>query len=257
IRWGDRRGDPLVFLHGLMNNARYWERIAQRFAARHAVYAPDLRGHGESEHAPGGYLVWAFAMDLRGLVEELDFEAFDLVTHSIGSRVALAYARDHSHRLRHLVLADMAPQAVAPLAASAPEGAGRRGFATEAEAIAHFAAMYPGQPHDFLARQLAASLALDEGSGNLVFRFDPAIEQATGPAATVEIPYLWESLEHVTCPVLVVRATDGAVLSKELAQEMVRRLPHGRLVELPGASDDVPLHEPEAFTDAVREFLAE
>src|SRR5690606_29305182 len=86
IRWGDPGNDPVVFLHGLMNNARYWEHIATRFADRYAVYAPDLRGHGESEHAPGGYLVWAFAMDLRGFVEELDFEAFDLVAHSIGSR---------------------------------------------------------------------------------------------------------------------------------------------------------------------------
>ncbi|HQW51921.1 MAG TPA: alpha/beta hydrolase, partial [Tepidiformaceae bacterium] len=110
IRWGDVANDPVVFLHGLMNNARYWEHIAETFVDRWSVYAPDLRGHGESEHAPGGYLVWAFAMDLRGFIEEMDFEAFDLVAHSIGSRVAMSYARDHSHRLKHLVLADMGPQ---------------------------------------------------------------------------------------------------------------------------------------------------
>ena len=28
LRWGDVANDPVVFLHGLMNNGRYWEHIA-------------------------------------------------------------------------------------------------------------------------------------------------------------------------------------------------------------------------------------
>ena len=261
IRWGDAGNDPVVFLHGLMNNARYWEHIASGFADRYAAYAPDLRGHGESEHAPGGYLVWAFAMDLRGFVEELDFEAFDLVAHSIGSRVAMAYARDHGHRLKHLVLADMGPQ----MAETGARGIRKRtgesqkapGFGTEEEALAYFAQLYPGQPRDFLLRQVGASLTLDELSDSLVFRFDPAIHQATGRAALVEIPYLWESLEHITCPTLVIRAEKSKVLSTEIAAEMVRRLPNGRVVEIPGSGHQIPLHQPQAFATAVREFMEE
>lgn len=255
IRWGDVRNDPVVFLHGLMNNARYWERIAGRFAERYGVYAPDLRGHGESEHAPGGYLVWAFAMDLRGFVEELDFEAFDLVAHSIGSRVAMAYARDHSHRLKHLVLADMGPQT----AESRGRGAGEReaapGFGTEEAALEHFATLYPGEPREFLLRQVGGALTLAEPSGSLVFRFDPSIHEATGRAAIVEIPYLWESLEHITCPTLVIRAQKNRVLSEEIAREMVRRLPRGQYVEIPGSGHEVPLQQPEAFAEAVGTFL--
>jgi pimeloyl-ACP methyl ester carboxylesterase len=249
----------VVFLHGLMNNARYWEHIAARFRPEFTVYAPDLRGHGESEHAPGGYLVWAFAMDLRGVVEELDLEAFDLVAHSIGSRVAMAYARDHSHRLKHLVLADMGPQMAEAGARGIRKSTGEArkapGFATEAEALEHFATLYPGQPHDFLMRQLAASLVLDEATGNLVFRFDPTINQATGRAALVEIPYLWESLEHITCPTLVVRAEKSKVLSAEIAQQMVERLPNARYVEISGAGHQVPLHQPDEFSRVVKEFL--
>ena len=259
IRWGSVDNEPLVLLHGLMNNARYWEHIAERFVDRWCVYAPDLRGHGESEHAPGGYLVWAFAMDLRGFVEEMDLEVFDLVAHSIGSRIAMAYARDHSHRLKHLVLADMGPQmadqGARGIRRSTGEAQKAPGFATEAEAIEHFARLYPGRDRDFLLRQVYASLQLDEETGNLVFRFDPAIHQATGRGAIAEIPYLWESLEHITCPTLVIRAEKSKILSREIAEEMVRRLPNGRLVEIPDAGHQVPLHQPEAFSRAVREFL--
>ncbi len=260
IRWGDPGRDPIVLLHGLMNNARYWENVAGKFLPEHCVYAPDLRGHGESEHAPGGYLVWAFAMDLREMVQALDLEGFDLVAHSIGSRIAMAYARDHSHRLNHLVLADMGPQmadAGARGIRKSTGGAQRApGFATEAEALEHFAQMYPGQPQEFLMRQMAASLVLDEATGNLVFRFDPSIHQATGRGAIVEIPYLWESLEHIKCPTLVIRAEKSKVLSREIADEMVRRLPHGTFVEIPDAGHQVPLHQPDAFAAAVRDFLA-
>ncbi len=260
IRWGQPEADPLVFLHGLMNNARYWEHIATRFMDDYAVYAPDLRGHGESEHAPGGYLVWAFAMDLQGFVEEMDFEAFDLVAHSIGSRVAMSYAREHSHRLRHLVLADMGPEMAEAgargIRKSTGESRKQPGFATQAEALEHFAGLYPGESKEFLLRQVGAALTLDEESGNLVFRFDPAIHQVTGRGALAEIPYLWESLEHITCPTLVVRAEKSKVLSREIAAQMVERLPNGRFVEIPAAGHQVPLHQPEAFAEAVRTFLA-
>jgi esterase len=261
IRWGDPEGDPVVLLHGLMNNARYWEHVAERFRPEYTVYAPDLRGHGETDHAPGGYLVWAFAMDLRGMVQELDLEAFDLVAHSIGSRIAMSYARDHGHRLKHLVLADMGPQMADAGARGIRKSTGEArkapGFPTEADAIEYFAGLYPGQDREFLARQLAASLVLDEGSGNLVYRFDPQINQATGRAALVEIPYLWESLEHITCPTLVIRAEKSKVLSPEIAQQMVERLPNPRYLESPDAGHQVPLHQPDAFASAVKEVLAE
>lgn len=261
IRWGTPEKDPVVLLHGLMNNARYWEHIAERFTDKYSVYAPDLRGHGESEHAPGGYLVWAFAMDLRGFVQEMDFEAFDLVAHSIGSRVAMSYARDHSNRLKHLVLADMGPQMADAGARGIRKSTGESrkapGFTTGAEALEHFAALFPGRSKEFLERQIGASLVLDEASGNLVFRFDPAIHEATGRGAIAEIPYLWESLEHIKCPTLVIRAEKSKVLSPEIAQQMVERLPNGRYVEIPGAGHQVPLHQPEAFSAVIREFLAE
>ena len=259
LRWGDPEGDSVVLLHGLMNNARYWEHVAGMLRPEYTVYAPDLRGHGESEHAPGGYLVWAFMMDLAALVRELDLEAFDLVAHSIGSRIAMAYARDHSHRLKHLVLADMGPemaeQGARGIRRSTGEARSTPGFPTEDEALAHFAQQHPGRTREFLERQMASSLTLDEASGNLVFRFDPRINDATGRAALVEIPFLWESLEHIKCPVLVIRGEKSKVLSKEIADEMVRRLPNGRAVEIADAGHQIPLHQPEAFTAAVRDFL--
>jgi len=242
-----------------MNNARYWEHIAELFVPDYCVYALDLRGHGETEHAPGGYLVWAFARDLHEFIQELDLEVFDLVAHSIGSRVAMAYARDHSQRIRKLVLADMGPEMARTGARGIRKSVGKSnkqaGFETEAHALEHFAKMYPGKPQDFLMRQLMASLTLDEDSGQLVFRYDPGLHEATGKGAIVEIPFLWESLEHITCPTLVMRAAKSRVLSTEIAEQMVERIPDSRFVEIADAGHQLPLHQPDKFAGAVKEFF--
>jgi pimeloyl-ACP methyl ester carboxylesterase len=55
----------------------------------------------------------------------------------------------------------------------------------------------------------------------------------------------------------VIRAEKSKVLSREIAEQMVERLPKGRFIEIPDAGHQVPLHQPDAFSAVVREFLAE
>jgi pimeloyl-ACP methyl ester carboxylesterase len=258
--WGEPDSDPLVLLHGLTNYGRYWEKVAQDFARTRRVYAPDLRGHGQSEHAPGGYLVWAFAQDLKGFVEQLDIEQFDLVAHSLGSRVAMAYARDHSSRLRHLVLVDMGPEMARSGARGVRKNVGTqvsepRGFKTEEEALPHFERQAPESDEAYLRRQIAAAMRRDEASGDLVYRYDKRLLEVTGKAAIAEIPYLWESLEHIQVPTLVVRGENSSVLSPEIAQQMLERLPDGRLAEIPGVAHYVAQQKPREFYRVVSEFL--
>src|SRR5690606_24967486 len=131
---------------------------------------------------------WEFAEDLHDVLEGLDLEVFDLVAHGAGSRIAMTYARDHSHRIKHLVLAGMGPEP-SDLAHN-PTRPGD-GFATEDEALEYFARRYPGESRDFHMRQLMASLQLDEATGHLVFRFDPAMPEKPG-VGHGEIPFLWE-----------------------------------------------------------------
>ena len=52
--WGNSVASPLVLLHGGWGNARHWDTAARALADQFRVLALDLRGHGESEHAPDG-----------------------------------------------------------------------------------------------------------------------------------------------------------------------------------------------------------
>jgi pimeloyl-ACP methyl ester carboxylesterase len=51
------QGPAVLLLHGFPHTWRLWTDVLDDLAARHRVIAPDLRGFGASEHAPGGYVV--------------------------------------------------------------------------------------------------------------------------------------------------------------------------------------------------------
>ncbi|HJP40412.1 MAG TPA: alpha/beta hydrolase [Dehalococcoidia bacterium] len=91
--WGDTSKPPLILIHGTRDHARSWEPTALGLVDRFCVYAPDLRGHGDSEWALGGtYSFIDYALDLHALGEEIGRPPYSIVGHSLGGGVALQYA---------------------------------------------------------------------------------------------------------------------------------------------------------------------
>lgn len=91
------RGDPtapaIVLVHGMRDHARSWDWIAGALADRFYVVAPDLRGHGDSDHAGScGYGMAAFVLDLACIVDALSLTRFGLVGHSLGGAIAFRFA---------------------------------------------------------------------------------------------------------------------------------------------------------------------
>jgi len=103
------RGDPGVLLvHGFTADAGEVAGIMDLLAERgwHAV-APDLRGHGRSDHPtdPGDYSFEILAADLLALAGALGWGRFALIGHSMGGALAQLVALDAPDRLTGLVLA--------------------------------------------------------------------------------------------------------------------------------------------------------
>lgn len=87
--WGKEGGRPVLALHGWLDNAASFERIAP-LLHNCFVVAPDLAGHGRSEHrrADSGYYLWEHADDMNALVECLGWKRFSVLGHSMGTGVA-------------------------------------------------------------------------------------------------------------------------------------------------------------------------
>jgi pimeloyl-ACP methyl ester carboxylesterase len=103
--WGDP-GDgkpPLVLIHGGQDHSRNWDSVAERLEDRYTIYAPDLRGHGDSGWAIGGmYSIPEFTLDIATLANMIEGK-LTIIGHSLGGAVAAQYAGTVPDRIEKLV----------------------------------------------------------------------------------------------------------------------------------------------------------
>lgn len=104
---------PVLMVHGWLDNALSFARLAPLLAQDRDVYAIDLAGHGQSGHRPPGqgYALTDYIADLAELVETYfcgsDESGWpDLVGHSLGGSIALLYAAAFPGQVGRLVLID-------------------------------------------------------------------------------------------------------------------------------------------------------
>ncbi len=115
VRVGGRADGPaLVMLHGFPQTHVMWQRVARELAPHFKLVLPDLRGYGDSSHAPGlsdhsNYSKRAMAQDVVDVVDALGIDTFHLCGHDRGGRVAHRLALDHPERVQKLCVIDIAP----------------------------------------------------------------------------------------------------------------------------------------------------
>ena len=78
------KGEPLIFLHGLSDNLRYWEALTSTLKKKYQVIRLDLRGHGESELGDEDITIDTYADDLKNLLDDLKIGAGNLIGFSLG-----------------------------------------------------------------------------------------------------------------------------------------------------------------------------
>ena len=93
-----------MLIHGGRDHARNWDRVAEALVERYSIYAPDLRGHGDSDWAVGGqYSMPDFVLDIAALADVIDRDPLTMIGHSLGGAIALQYAGVFPSRVEKLV----------------------------------------------------------------------------------------------------------------------------------------------------------
>ena len=240
LRWVGGPGTPIVCLHGVTGNAWSWAGAAPLLAAAADVLALDLRGHGRSDWSPDGdYATATLADDVAAIVDG----PVDVVGSSWGGLVGATLAARRPDLVRRLVVVDVPPTFTVGADAVPPRPAG---FATRDELLAFERAANVHAPD-------AVIEALADGS------VDEHLRRRHDPLFFTRWPFRdedhWPAFSAVSCPSLVVRATDSPVLAADVAEaeavvlgtEVVEIGPSGHLVHV-----DAPV----AFAEAVLRFLA-
>lgn len=108
LAWGDAEAPTWLALHGWLDNAASFSRLAPRLVERLGirVVALDFAGHGLSAHRHGGYALWDYVHDLLDAGDELGLSRMTLLAHSMGAGVACLAAAALPERVETLVLID-------------------------------------------------------------------------------------------------------------------------------------------------------
>lgn len=104
---------PLVILHGLFGSRDNWGARAKVYSNWTTVHCMDLRNHGTSPQSDTmSYPV--MAADVVHTLDDLGIDQCDLLGHSMGGKVAMQIAASDPHRLKRLIVVDIAPRDYPP-----------------------------------------------------------------------------------------------------------------------------------------------
>ncbi len=104
------QGRPIVFIHGVMMSARFFQRQLPFFGENYHALALDLRGHGRSSNVAHGHTMPTYAQDLRAFLTANGLRDVVLVGWSMGCMVIWEYVNEFGDAdVAATVLVDQGP----------------------------------------------------------------------------------------------------------------------------------------------------
>jgi pimeloyl-ACP methyl ester carboxylesterase len=107
-------GRPLLLLHGWPEFWLSWEPVMARLAGRFTLYAPDLRGFGDSDKPEGAFGPDLQAADMLALMDALGLAQAGIVGHDVGGALMQPLARQAPGRVAGLMFFDFVYPGIGP-----------------------------------------------------------------------------------------------------------------------------------------------
>jgi 3-oxoadipate enol-lactonase len=268
VRLGDVRlaiaeagvgGRPVMLVHGFTGAKEDFTDFLEPLAERgwHAV-APDLRGHGASDHPDdeGSYSLAVMADDLLALADALGWERFVLLGHSMGGMVAQHLLLAEPERVSGLVLMDTTHGPVdwveADTAALASAIVREQGIAALMEALKLLRDEDPLLTPAFL-RLLHEKPGYSEFCDAKLLASSPAMWLAMAPTMLTQ-PDRLDRLADVDVPTLVIVGEQDIEFVAH-GERMAKTIPGARLVIIADAGHSPQFENPSAWWAALSSFL--
>jgi len=107
---GDDTGEddlePVVLMHGLSTSRATWAELIGQLGGRYRLISFDHRGHGESTHAAGTYVLPNYTADAVAVLEQVAGRPAVLIGHSLGGVTAAAVAQTRPDLVQGVILED-------------------------------------------------------------------------------------------------------------------------------------------------------
>lgn len=245
-------GPPLLILHGLLGASGNWHTLSGKlFSQAFHVFTLDLRNHGRSPHSDV-FDYPTMASDVEAFMDKHGLETAHVVGHSMGGKAAMYLATTAPDRLGRLVVVDIAPKAyparhehiLTALQAVHPPDYDDRS-AIDAALAEHIDARPIRQ---FLLKNL--TLDSETKTYRWQMNLDALVRNYDRVNEPLPAPAVFDG------PTLFVRGERSDYIRDEDRSRITQHFPQARLVTIPGAGHWVHADAPDAFGEAVMDFLS-
>lgn len=249
----------LLMIHGFGEHSYAWPEVPQAIASAYSLVYIDLRGHGDSNWGPAAtYHLDNFASDVTAVVDRLGIRSFAIAGHSLGADVALRIAMLRRRSLTRLILVEFSLE---PTPEDALEffltqfAAQFRIYSSTLEYDALLQEQRPLADHTALLRYSSNSLR-HKPDGSYEVKCDPALRTFHQADRDELSRQAREEIAALSCPLLLVRGSGSAIVTRAAAEKVVTLAPNAQLAQIPGAGHAVMLDRPKEFNNIVARFLS-
>jgi 3-oxoadipate enol-lactonase len=240
-------GPALFLFHSLLSDRASFDAIAPQLSRTHRVIVPELPGFGGSKAVSGGLA--AVADRMAEAVSEAGGRDAIVLGNGYGGFVALQMAIRHPDIASKFILADCGA------AFSEPGREAFRTMAAVSKAKGLAAITDVAMRRLFAPEFQAAHPDLMRDRREAFLKTDPEVLQ--GACAQLAELDLRPELSDVKMPVLVLVGEHDEATPPPMSHELAALLPNARLKILTGCAHVPQLQAPQAFLDAIADFLPE
>lgn len=241
-------GPPVVLIHGLFGSYENLGVIARSLSDEFQVINVDARNHGQSPH-DSKMTYQLMADDLRQTLAHLGIGKAAILGHSMGGKLAMAFALAYPHQVTKMVVADVAPVAYPPrhdavltgLAAVDLQNITSRRQADEQ--LAEFVS------ETGVRQFLLKSLVKDDEKFHWRFNLQALTENYP---QLISAPLTGKSFSG---PVLFIKGGESDYILPEHRPAILQLFPQAQAKIIQGTGHWLHAEKPAAFSKLVREFL--
>ncbi|GIW07723.1 MAG: 3-oxoadipate enol-lactonase [Dehalococcoidia bacterium] len=241
--WEPRR-TPMLFVHGLGVDHTVWIEQLPWFARQRPVLLVDTRGHGRSDkRLDAEYGIDVHAADLTALVRHLGLEPVIIVGTSMGGLIAQQIAASRPEMVRALVLVSTWAERPSDL--------------DLAEILARFDAAPDLETYYRPVIERTHPLTTDPAILRRILDLTSHHPRETARAGTIATFSYHDpdAAAAIRVPTLVVVGEEEQVAAPERSARLLELIRGSRLSVIHGAGHAPYLEAPQAFNQAVTEFL--
>jgi len=253
-------GEPVIFVHGGLQDYRMWLKHLPKFARRYHAIAYSRRNNYPNETSPGGMPDGAADMhgeDLAAFVRALGLSKVRIVAHSSGAHAALFFAAAH-------------PDMVISLALNEPPAAGMLvGAENGVQTLKEFAIRLAPAREAFEVGDTKNGIPLfvDGVGGPGAYDRRSAADKnmnsdnaasylADGMTKRPRAAFTCDMAKAVAAPVLLSNGERSQNFFFRIIDQLEACLPNSERIVVADSSHTVPSENPDAYDRAVLAFLA-